>query len=960
MVTPARTWSTLLLACAIVVLPAGAAAAAAGAAPPAAGAAAPAASAAAQDGPGSPACAATGHLVGSVEELSALRSQLYEEPVHIAQGVPLERVETWVVPSDRLPVVVVDSAGPVSGGEVRLTLGGVTYPAVAEDFAQPRDRYVTNVLLPHLGPVVRTVGLTVATDGCESAVVLRADRSLWSTWVGSGAVAVSALAGLLTVLVARRRSGGWARRFGWAAPLGVLAGTAQAAVWYEAGLLSPFAAFPVWWPLAGLGLAALLPLTRRRVRAAAGPADAWSRPSHAPLADLTPVGGFARTEVAEVHRVVSPDGTPALAKVPAANRRGEPATRLRLVRESRVLSDLAHPHLPRLRQTVTGDGDGPPTLVFENVTGPPLARIATALSGPQAVNVALAVLAGLAALHARELVHRDVRPENIWLDRDGGVVLANLEVAAPGVEHPVAPEVGPYASPEQRRGEVLDGRSDVWSCAAVLRELLPEPPAPVAELLSRALAEDRGARPGSAELFAAELRQAAEAAYGPDWVGRGALGAALTAHGAVGAATIGYAAAGAGGAAGAAGVAGGAGAAGAGTAAGMGGAAGGATAGAAGLGTAAGASVVDASVAGWSVASGGAAGVGGKVAALVNPGIAIVAGVAAVAAAVVVDAPPAEARTPVVTPEQAQVIVVRTLAEGRAGEYAHIQPGPPRDALDALVDQDDELATAPVTAVAVGVPAEQYAFPAYFVATGEIPYDGGLVSWFARFDRSAGDQPWLLTLLVWSVDEALAAPALDDDGWLAAPPAEPSIPPEELAARYVEWHDRRWGYKAEELGPEQIEDDLYRLREAPSSYLLSLLEWNEEERVSGAEVRTPPRSVPADRVEDGRRFFTYTAVSEVFPEPAEVSTLPLADGTVLVSFQLTAHRTTTNVQDGRSGPCDVRPDFRLGGVRYRILAADFEIRILVWLPPEGDPATAVPIADPVVSMALPSDRSVRC
>src|SRR5690606_9128758 len=125
MVTPARTWSTLLLACAIVVLPAGAAAAAAGAAPPAAGAAAPAASAAAaQDGPGSPACAATGHLVGSVEELSALRSQLYEEPVHIAQGVPLERVETWVVPSDRLPVVVVDSAGPVSGGEVRLTLGG--------------------------------------------------------------------------------------------------------------------------------------------------------------------------------------------------------------------------------------------------------------------------------------------------------------------------------------------------------------------------------------------------------------------------------------------------------------------------------------------------------------------------------------------------------------------------------------------------------------------------------------------------------------------------------------------------------------------------------------------------------------------------------------------------------------------------------------------------------------------
>lgn len=914
-----RIWSTLLLALAISVLPAGAV------------------EAQSSGQPAGHACAATGYLVGSEEELSALRTRLHGEPVHLVDGVPLERIETWAIPAGQLPVVVVDSAGPVSGAEVRVSLAGVTYPVVQENFGEAQDRYVTNVVLPHLGSVVRTLGLTVATDTCETSVVLRADRALWTSWVGIASVLVSAIAGLLIVLVARRRAGSWARRFGWAAPLGLVAGAAQAVVWYEAGLRSPFAAFPVWLPLVGLGLAALLPLTRRRPRLGSGGTGAWAPPSHAPLAGLVPVGGFARTEVAEVHRVVAPDGTPALAKVPAPGRQADPATRQRLAREARILSDLDHPHLPRLRQTVTGDGDGPPTLVLENVTGPPLADLPGKLSGPQAVTVGLAVLSGLAELHARELVHRDVRPEHIWLDREGRVVLANLELAAPGVEHPVAPEIGPYASPEQRRGEVLDGRSDLWSCAAVLRELVPEPPAAVAEVLSRALSEDRRARPDSAEQFAAELRQAAEAAYGPDWAGRGALAAALTAHGAVGAATVGYVTAGAG----AAGVAGAAGTAG-GAVAGMGGAAAGSTA---GLGAAAGGSM---------------AGLSGKVAALVNPGIAIAVGAAVVAGAVVVDAPPAEARTPVVTPEQARVIAIRTLADGRSGGYDHVSPGPPRDSLDALVSQDDQLATAPVTAVTVGVPAEQYAFPAYFVATGEISYDGGLVSLFAQFDRAAADQPWLLTLLLWSVDEVLAAPALDDDGWLAPTSVEPSISLEELASRYVDWHDRRWGFRAESLGPEQAEDDLYQLREVPSSYLLSLLEWNEEARLSGAEVVTPPSSVPPDRVEGGQRFFTYTSVSEVFPEPAEVSTLPLADGTVLVSFHLTAHRTTSNVPDGGSGPCDVRPRFRLDGVSYRVLAADFQIQVLVWLPPGDDELENVPMADPVISMAVPSDRSVRC
>lgn len=437
-------------------------------------------------------CAATGYLVGSDAELAQLQEELDERGPQRAGGVPLDRVGSWVIPDGERPVVVLDTAGPViSGADVSVAVAGQRFVVSTVNFDAARDRFVTTVELPHLGPTVRSVGLAVDASPCELAVPLSVDRPVWSTRVGGAAAALTVLAGVLVVLVGRRRRAGWGRRFGFAAPLGLLAGVGLAVVLLEAGAVGPFDAVPWWPPVVGLGLAAVLPLTRWRRRSTApasapgAPAGQWPVPAHAPLGGYRLDEVVATSEVAAVYRATrvrvaaDPAGTGgerALLKLVVAARYGDPAARLRVEREVAALSGLAHPNLLRLRETLPAAGTGPPTLVFEDLPGAPLRQLLQGgggLSGPQAVSVVLDLLAGVAAVHARGLVHRDIRPEQVWLAVDGSVRLGGFELACAGVEHPAAPDgAEPYASPEQRAGHVLDGRSDLWACGVVLGELL--------------------------------------------------------------------------------------------------------------------------------------------------------------------------------------------------------------------------------------------------------------------------------------------------------------------------------------------------------------------------------------------------------------------------------------------------------------------------------------------------------
>jgi WD40 repeat protein len=158
----------------------------------------------------------------------------------------------------------------------------------------------------------------------------------------------------------------------------------------------------------------------------------------------------------------------------------------------------------------------------------------------QAQDIASQFLAGLEAIHAAGLVHRDVKPENIMLTRSGRVVLMDFGLARHGGtgEGSVAGTPA-YMAPEQLRGEAIDARADVYAAGVVLAEMVSpagvksldsrkslweglraEPPrlpkTPWAPVLKDAVATDRERRPNSAHTLVRALEDVTLRVEGAD------------------------------------------------------------------------------------------------------------------------------------------------------------------------------------------------------------------------------------------------------------------------------------------------------------------------------------------------------------------------------------------------------------------------------------------------------------
>ncbi len=160
-----------------------------------------------------------------------------------------------------------------------------------------------------------------------------------------------------------------------------------------------------------------------------------------------------------------------------AGLRAEPDHVARFLREARMALRIRHPAIVRVLDAGS-DGDGALYQVLELLDGEPLetAIARRALDDDGIVDVGLQLLDALRAVHEARIVHRDIKPQNVFLAHDR-LKLIDFGIAESlSFDGPFGPTTAPkspigtphYMSPEQCRGEPLDARVDLWATGAVL------------------------------------------------------------------------------------------------------------------------------------------------------------------------------------------------------------------------------------------------------------------------------------------------------------------------------------------------------------------------------------------------------------------------------------------------------------------------------------------------------------
>lgn len=161
------------------------------------------------------------------------------------------------------------------------------------------------------------------------------------------------------------------------------------------------------------------------------------------------------------------------------------SARERFLREARAAAQIEHDHIVTIYQV--GEDAGVPFVAMQLLKGssleealqhPESRNSATGVSLDDALRIVREIAVGLSAAHERGLVHRDVKPANIWLESGNGRVkildfgLAEIADRETGLTRPDAiVGTAAYMAPEQARGDAVDARADLFSLGCVMYRL---------------------------------------------------------------------------------------------------------------------------------------------------------------------------------------------------------------------------------------------------------------------------------------------------------------------------------------------------------------------------------------------------------------------------------------------------------------------------------------------------------
>jgi len=150
----------------------------------------------------------------------------------------------------------------------------------------------------------------------------------------------------------------------------------------------------------------------------------------------------------------------------------------RFRQEARAVAKLSHPNVVAVIDA--GEDGGHPYIVFEYVEGETLKQRINrvgALDPQEALAYAIEIARGLTVAHNRNMVHRDIKPQNVLIDAEGRAKLTDFGISRQ-LEQDGMTATGrvlgttDYVAPEQAMGHPVDQRSDVYSLGVVLYEML--------------------------------------------------------------------------------------------------------------------------------------------------------------------------------------------------------------------------------------------------------------------------------------------------------------------------------------------------------------------------------------------------------------------------------------------------------------------------------------------------------